>query len=97
MAFVCFECHMANQQDGRQYLAEMMVARDAELDGRTEESIAIRLRASAMIRGSADYHIAVKLVGEIGPWPGVQVWLPGPGVSVGPCEDCDSKRPCVNV
>ena len=97
MAFTCFECHMADQQDGQKYLQEMAVARDAEMEGRKAEALEIRLRAASMMIGSADYHISVYLVGHNEAWPGVQVWLPAYGVSIGECEDCSKRRPCVNV
>ena len=96
MAFTCFECHMADQQEGRKYLQEMAVARDAELEGRSGDALAIRLRASAMMIGSADYHISMYLAGHNENWPCI-VWLPGIGVSVGECEDCAEYRPCVNT
>lgn len=97
MAFTCFTCHMREQRDGQTYLDNIAVARDAEIDGRAEEARAIRLRAASYILGTADYHLATKQVGDNESWPGETVWLPSVGVSVGPCEDCDRTRPCVNV
>ena len=108
MSFTCYSCfarhalmHTAN------LTAEDLVARDAALTDRREEAVRVIVEAGherdwAEKRVDELLRLEIEIpsyrhVGEHEAWPNDQVWLPGVGISVGPCEDCRQTRPCVNM
>ena len=98
MAFTCLKCHLDSMPHFEEYKHTISVAQDATAAGRHGDAKTLRDQAhDILVDVNSDYHLKMYEHGHHESWPSENQWLPGIGVSVGPCETCDRERPCVNV
>jgi len=96
--FVCFECHVKNLPKRDGYLHTVSVADDAKEAGRIDDYKTLMKQAHAELLLTADdYFMHAYPHGFHDEWPNTPVWLPNWGASVGPCESCRKRRPCVHA